>query len=301
MLDLSGHHAFADAFLFQDFDEAAKLPEGDPIAARPQAFHFGRRLRWRRPGQAPVMKLRPLLFAVILPALGAAAAALRGADLRVEGLVQPYQQVSVSGRVAGQIETIAVKEGDNVAAGQVLAQLYRAEEELEAQRTEHLVKVKEYDASGTEELAKKNMARKDEAMEKGAERDIAMLQARLAQVALERKLIKSPLAGVVVAKKKEPGEWVDPGAVIFEVVSFDRVFVQILLGFEQALPLTLGQELKVELPQLPRDNVVTGRVDFIDPRVDAASGYQRVKILLNNPDRRILPGTRAIVVLPAGR
>lgn len=247
------------------------------------------------------MKLRPLLFAVILPALGAAAAALRGADLRVEGLVQPYQQVSVSGRVAGQIETIAVKEGDNVAAGQVLAQLYRAEEELEAQRTEHLVKVKEYDASGTEELAKKNMARKDEAMEKGAERDIAMLQARLAQVALERKLIKSPLAGVVVAKKKEPGEWVDPGAVIFEVVSFDRVFVQILLGFEQALPLTLGQELKVELPQLPRDNVVTGRVDFIDPRVDAASGYQRVKILLNNPDRRILPGTRAIVVLPAGR
>lgn len=232
--------------------------------------------------------------------LGLAALA-SAADVRVEGLVQPFQQVSVSCRIAGQIETIAVKEGDSVALGDTLAQLYRAEEELEAQRTEHLVKVKDYDAQGTEELAKKNMARKDEALEKNAERDIARLQARLAQVALERKLIKSPLAGVVVAKKKEPGEWVDPGVVIFEVVSFDQVFVQILLNSEQALPLALGQAVKVELPQLPKDNLVSGKVDFIDPRVDAASGYQRVKILLANPGRRILPGTRAIVVLPTGR
>jgi RND family efflux transporter MFP subunit len=219
----------------------------------------------------------------------------------IEGLVLPFQQVIVSGRVAGQIETILVKEGDTVAAGQTLAELYRAEEELEVQRTSHLVKVKEYDAKGTEELANKNMARRDEAIEKNAERDIALLQAKLAQVALERKLIKSPLAGVVVAKRREPGEWVEPGVAIFEVVDFDRVFVQILLSFEQALPLKLGQEVPVELPQLGAGPRVTGRVDFIDPRVDAASGYQRVKVLLANPGHRILPGTRAQVVLPAGK
>jgi membrane fusion protein (multidrug efflux system) len=206
--------------------------------------------------------------------------------------------VSVSPRIAGLIESIDVKEGDNVTAGQTLAQQFRAEEELEVQRTAYLVKAKAYDAEGTEELAKKNMARKDEALEKNAERDIAMLQAKLAQVALERKLIKSPLTGVVVAKKHEPGEWVEPGAVVFEVVSFDQVYVQILLSFEQASPLALGQQLRVELPQLGSGNAVTGKVDFIDPRVDAASGYQRVKILLANPGRRILPGTRALVVLP---
>jgi len=241
-----------------------------------------------------------LRAAVIIPLamfggnLGASAVAVKA-----DGLVLPFQQVSISCRIAGQIETVAVKEGDSVTAGQTLAQLYRAEEELEAQRTGHLVKVKEYDAQGTEELARKNMARKDEAMEKNAERDIAQLQAKLAQVALERKLIKSPLTGVVVAQRKEPGEWVEPGAVVFEVVSFDQVYVQILLNFEQALPLVLGSEIAVELPQLPTDNVVTGKVDFIDPRVDAASGYQRVKILLANPGRRILPGTRALVALPA--
>ncbi|HZZ18390.1 MAG TPA: efflux RND transporter periplasmic adaptor subunit [Opitutaceae bacterium] len=223
---------------------------------------------------------------------------LARADNKAEGLVLPFQQVSVSCRIAGLIESISVKEGDNVAEGQVLAQLYRAEEELEALRTAALVKVKTFDAEGTEQLAEKNMARKDEAVEKGGERDIAVLQARLAQVALERKLIKSPLSGVLVSRKKEPGEWVEPGAVVFEVVSFDQVYVQILLTSEQAQPLKLGQTMKVELPQLDSGATVSGKVDFIDPRVDAASGYQRVKILLSNPGRRILPGTRALVVLP---
>lgn len=245
------------------------------------------------------MKLR--LVAPWWAALLGAAASVSAASpaVKVDGLVLPFQQVSISCRIAGQIETIAVKEGDSVAAGATLAQLHRAEEELEVLRTASLVQVKEYDAQGTAELARKNMARKDEAMEKNAERDIALLQAKLAQVALERKLIKSPLGGVVVAKRKEPGEWVEPGDVVFEVVSFDQVFVQILLNFEATLPLALGAEVQVELPQLPKDNLVTGKVDFIDPRVDAASGYQRVKILLPNPDRRILPGTRAFVVLPA--
>ena len=246
------------------------------------------------------MRARPMKFVqlVTFGVVAAGTCVLRAAEVQIEGLVLPFQQVSVSCRVAGQIETVTVKEGDVVTAGQTLAELFRAEEELEVQRTAHLVTVKEYDAQGTEELAKKNMARKDEALGKNAERDIALLQARLAQVALERKLIKSPLAGVVVTRKKEPGEWVDPGAVVFEVVSFDQVFVQILLNFEQALPLVLGQEVRIEMPQLPKDNVATGYVDFIDPRVDAASGYQRVKILLANPGRRILPGTRAQVVLP---
>ena len=219
--------------------------------------------------------------------------------VQVDGLVLPFHQVSVSCRVQGAIETIYVKEGDEVSAGQPLAQLFRAEEELEEQRTSRVVEVKTFDAQGTEALLKSDMARKDEALEKRTEMEIAILQHRLAQVALERKIIRSPIAGIVVSKKKEPGEWVEPGAVVFEVVSFDSVYVQVLLSFEQAMPLSVGESVSVKLPQLPEPNSFRGKVDFIDPRVDASSGFQRVKVRLTNPERRILPGTRGMVVLPA--
>ncbi len=237
--------------------------------------------------------LRPVLATVSTVAFATCAAA----SAQVEGLVLPLHQVSVSCRVQGAIETIDVKEGDEVTIGQPLAQLFRAEEELEEQRTQRLVEVKTFDAVGTEELLKKDMARKDEALQKKAEMEIAILQRRLAQVALERKIIRSPISGVVVSKKKEPGEWVEPGAVVFEVVSFDSVYVQLLLSFEQASTLSVCQSLNVELPQLGAPNTFKGKVDFIDPRVDASSGFQRVKILLANPGRRILPGTRGSVVL----
>jgi membrane fusion protein (multidrug efflux system) len=217
---------------------------------------------------------------------------------RVEGMVLPLHQVSVSSRVQGLIESIPVKEGDEVTVGQPLAQLFKAEEELEEQRTSRVVAVKTYDAEGTQELLKKDMVRKDEALEKRTEMEIAILQHQLAQVSLEKKIIRSPLAGVVCSKKKEPGEWVEPGAVIFEVVDFDSVYVQLLLSFEQAVGLQLGESIRVEFPQLSAPNAFSGKIDFIDPRVDASSGFQRVKILLANPGRRILPGNRAIALLP---
>lgn len=218
----------------------------------------------------------------------------------VEGLVLPFQQVSVSAKVAGLIETVAVREGDVVASGQLLAQLADAEEKLEAERAARVVEVKTYDSKGTQELLQKDMVRKDEALEKKTEMEVAILQSQLAQVALARKAVHAPIAGTVVARKKEPGEWVEPGMEFFEIVSFDEVFVQVLLTYEQAAPLKLGQSIEVELPQLAGANVLSGKIDFIDPRVDAASGFQRVKVRLANPGRRILPGTRGIVRLPGG-
>src|ERR1700676_608872 len=44
MLHLAGHDHLRDAFLFQDFNQAAELAERDPVAARGKAFDFGRGL-----------------------------------------------------------------------------------------------------------------------------------------------------------------------------------------------------------------------------------------------------------------
>src|ERR1700749_4647816 len=82
----------------------------------------------------------------------------------VEGLILPFQQVAVSTRVAGLVESVAVKEGDAVTAGQLLAQLADAEEKLEAERAARVVDVKTYDSSGTQELLQKDMVRKDETL-----------------------------------------------------------------------------------------------------------------------------------------
>ena len=57
------------------------------------------------------LNLAILLATALAGPAGAATA------VKVEGLVLPFQQVSVSCRIAGQIETIGVKEGESVTAG----------------------------------------------------------------------------------------------------------------------------------------------------------------------------------------
>ena len=61
--------------------------------------------------------------------------------------------------------------------------------------------------------------------------------------------------------------------------------------------LTLGQAVDVELPQLPAPNVVGGKVDFIDPRVDAAAcqriGIRSMMNLSLTIDHRVVTGGEA--------
>ncbi|MBC2607279.1 efflux RND transporter periplasmic adaptor subunit [Pelagicoccus albus] len=225
---------------------------------------------------------------------------LFGADpVRVQGLVLPFQEVTLSSAVSGLVDTVEIEEGDHVEAGQILAQLADAEARLEVERSAQVVELKRFDAQGTEKLYEQNMARQDEALEKAVELRIAELQSDLAETALERRRIRAPFAGVIVSRDKEPGEWSEPGAEFFQLVDFQQVYLQLLLPHAQTVALEIGQSIEVQSDEDAAGAEARGEVAFIDPRVDAASGFQRVKILIPNEDGQILPGVRLWAILPA--
>ena len=59
----------------------------------------------------------------------------------------------------------------------------------------------------------------------------------------------------------------------------------------------VGDAINVRCPVLDAHKVWVGKVDFVDSRVDAASGLLRVKVLLDNPNGEIKAGVRAEVTL----
>lgn len=243
--------------------------------------------------------MKPTLC-LLLCFLSLTAGALAAAGERVEGLVLPFQEVTLSAAVNGLVASVNVEEGESVVSGQILAQLADAEARLEVERSAKVVELKRFDAEGTEKLLEREMVRRDEAMEKQVELRIAELQSELAEVALERRRIRAPFSGVVVARGKEPGEWAEPGAAFFKLIAFDQVYLQLLLPHSVASRLEIGQALEIESSRESEELGATGAIAFIDPRVDAGSGFQRVKLLLDNPDRRILPGARLWARLPEG-
>lgn len=216
----------------------------------------------------------------------------------VEALVKPFRAVSVSTVVAGTLQSLEVREGAAVAAGDALAVLAHEAEQIEVERLQKVLEKRVFDDRGSEALFRNNVISEDEAVEKRLEREIAELQLRRARVELAHRTVRAPLSGVVVATHREAGEWVEPGAVVLELVNIDQVFAEILITPEEAAPLRVGQPLPARFPLLGEGGELQGRIEFIDPRVDASSGLMKVRLLIANPEHRLRPGYRGVVVLP---
>ena len=240
---------------------------------------------------------RPVLALALL--LGVAAAGTTradAADRTYDGLVIPFKDVVVSSPVQAPIVSISVKEGDRVAAGQELASLYSRIEELDMLRMKADLEKKQFDFKGSRNLYADKIISEDEALKNKIELDLATLSYSTAAEIYHQRTIRAPIDGIVVEKIHEVGETATPAQPLFRVLDISRIYVQFFVRAEDLAGIHLGDSLKVRFPVLDAARTFTGAVDFIDPRVDAASGLLKVKVLVSNPDGFIKAGVRAEVL-----
>ena len=239
------------------------------------------------------MKTRPILTLLGLIAM-TYPGVIRAEE--VQGLVLPFLQVSVSSPspvMQDNIKDIEVQEGDQVKKGDVLAHLLNDREQLEVQRCENLIKRAEFEYKGMKTLADEKLATKDSEIEKETDLEAAKLQYKLALTELDEKTIKSPLSGIVVKRYKEAGEAVDRTEKLFDIVNIDQVYIQFYLEPAMIEKLNVKDKISVRFPSFNNGTQqFEAAVAFIDPRIDAASGLFRVKLLLDNPNHDIRAGMR---------
>lgn len=210
----------------------------------------------------------------------------------IQGLVIPFKQVSVASPVLQEVvDSVLVEEGDAVKEGQIIVQLRAEREELQVEQDKKLVEQREFSARGAEALAKEKMMSKEAVLEKQTELEMTKIKLRASEVALKEKTIRAPLAGIVVKKYKEAGESVDRVEKLVDIVSMDQVYVQFYLDPKLMTSVKVEQVIPVRFPVIGEQKF-DGRVTFVDPRIDAASGLFRVKLLVENPGHVIKPGMR---------
>jgi multidrug efflux pump subunit AcrA (membrane-fusion protein) len=72
------------------------------------------------------------------------------------------------------------------------------------------------------------------------------------------------------------------------------VYLQVFVDASVALTLKGGQAVNVSFPE-HNGLQNPGTIDFIDPRIDGASGLVRIKVLIDNADRKLIAGMRGSV------
>jgi multidrug resistance efflux pump len=153
----------------------------------------------------------------------------------------------------------------------------------------------------------KNGYRAEDVAAARAARDAAQYALDALQTQLTELRITSPLDGVVEAMELQPGDLAPPSAPVLSLLDDRQLWVRAYVPQNQ-VALHVGQTLKVVVDSFPRD-ALEGTVTFISrlaeftpsnvqTPVERAKLVFRIKVSLQNADRKLLPGMSADIWLP---
>ena len=250
---------------------------------------------------------------------GRALASTVGQPLRVEAFTMPSVDLTLAFTISGVVSELAVRAGDRVEAGQVIARiddresaaqiaLYRvraestlgeelAAAELELSRAE-LVRVREAFASGGMgefELKRRELEvvvaeiRLGRARQDRVEAQHALEQA---EASAERFIVRAPARGIVERTMVDVGESVERLVPVARVVEVDPVRIEASMPLADAAVIAPGA--RVSVTGIEVEAQLSGTVERIATVADAASGTVVVTIVAPNP-QRIAAGARVWV------
>jgi membrane fusion protein (multidrug efflux system) len=230
---------------------------------------------------------------------------VRDIEERIEtsGEILAKDRADVAAQVSGAITSILFEEGDEVAEGAVVVEIDQERRHLEVERVR--ARVGEARASVAEQqrevervrvLAEKNVA--SETQLDAAETALQTAQSRLAAAqaelgvaerALRDAAVKAAFSGRIAERYVQRGEFVKEGDPLFELVSMDPLEVEFHLPEADAARVRDGLPIEVTVVPYP-DEVFDAIVTMVAPTIDRRTRTLRVRALVSNPDRRLLPG-----------
>jgi membrane fusion protein, multidrug efflux system len=217
-------------------------------------------------------------------------------EVEVIGTLRPSpgHAALLTAPVAGLVRATMVQAGDRVTAGTLLIRLDAPELAAAAQSGELAAQVAEQDARRQQGLLDEGVTARRTVEEKQALARSARADATSSAAQLARASVRSPIAGEVQRVLVQPGERVDAGAALVEVV--DRRSLD-LVGAVPAASMAMiqpGQLVAVTAEGFP--DPFPGRVHAVPPALDSASHSGQVIIRITNTGH--LPaglGARGIV------
>jgi len=230
------------------------------------------------------------------------------ANFDAGGAAAPIQQAALSTRLMGAVTEVRVREGDRVAAGQVLLRIDARD--LTAKSTQVAAAIAEAAALHDDAMVQANRIRAlytDSAATRvqldAAETALARTRAGLeaAQAAATElgavrsySVIRAPFAGVVTKRFADPGAFATPGTPLITIQDVSTLRVSATTTPTVASGLHRGQVVQAQVER----TAVQATIEGIVPAT--TGNLYTINALVANPGGALLAGNRATLALPTG-
>jgi RND family efflux transporter MFP subunit len=226
------------------------------------------------------------------------------------GDVSALQHARLAAGASGEVRRVLVRVGDYVKRGDLLVEVdpslaaarMRAASaskqagaaQLErAQRDAERLSVAGPDIAAAAEIEQATSERKRAVAERGR---LKAAEAE-ARAELGRHRVTAPFDGVVATRRVDPGDWVDPGVEVIEVIDVRDVEVLASVPPDVARYLSVGDKATFER----RNETTPATIRGIVPALDAESRTVRLRLVPDEPTTWLLPGAAVDVRLTIER
>jgi RND family efflux transporter MFP subunit len=236
---------------------------------------------------------------------------------RVSGLVRARNQVAIRSEISAPIAAVLVESGDAVSAGDPLVRLVDDELRERLVQSEAALRIAEAEAAEARAVVAENQAEASrmrrlaedrivsqldletrEARLDAARAQAAQAEARVARerstveerrAALERAVVRAPVAGRVDRRAAEVGRLATPATVLFLVGDPDEIVVEVPLTEEALRRIGVGSAALIR-PRGDSPEPVQGSVARIAPFLRPETFSTIAEIDVDNREARLRPG-----------
>jgi membrane fusion protein (multidrug efflux system) len=221
-------------------------------------------------------------------------------QLSAVGSLRAERGADLSAEVAGIVDSIDFKSGDDVKAGQLLLRLRSADDvaHLESLKAAAALAETVYNrdkAQFAAEAISKATLDSDEANLRSAR-----AQAAEQQAVVDKKLIRAPFAGHLGIRAVDLGQYLSPGTKMVTLQQLDPILVDFFLPQQALSQVGTGQKLNAVSDTYP-DLGFAGEITAIDPQVDTDTRNVQVRAQIANPEHKLLPGMFAKLNIEVGQ
>lgn len=223
--------------------------------------------------------------------------------LPLSGSLMPVVQATVKSKVAGEILSLAVREGETVAKGAVLARIDTRNQQAQvdsvranAEKARADLAMAKLELDNNQRLLERKFiaptvvdTSKSAYAASAAGLKAAEAQARLAELGLEDAVVRAPIAGVVAQRMVQPGEKVSPDEPLLSLVDLSLLELEAPAPASEVPLIKVGQPVRFTVDGYGA-RPFEGKVERINPVAEAGSRSIVIYLAVPNPDGSLKGG-----------